>query len=84
MKRIQWRNKALRQLRKIKSMPERLKITHAVRELETFPQTSQVKKLKNRPEYRLRVGQWRVIFTEQLEIITIEEVKKRNEHTYAR
>lgn len=82
MKRIQWRNRALRQLRKIKSKPERIKIKNAVRELETFPDCPGVKKLKHRVDYRLRVDRWRVIFTEQLEIILIKEVKKRDEHTY--
>ncbi|OEU66793.1 MAG: hypothetical protein BA867_09765 [Desulfobacterales bacterium S5133MH16] len=79
---IKWQNRALRQLRKIKSKPDRIKIKNAVRELETFPNCPGVKKLKHRVDYRLRVGQWRIIFTEQLEIIIIEEVKKRNERTY--
>ena len=82
MKRIQWRNRALRQLRKIKSKSERITISNAVRELESFPNCPGVKKLKHRVDYRLRVGRWRVIFTEQLEFILIEEVKKRNERTY--
>lgn len=80
---IQWRNKALRQLRKIKSKAERIKITNAVRKLEAFPDCQDVKKLKGRNDYRLRVGRWRIIFTEQIEIILIEEVKKRDERTYA-
>jgi len=79
---IKWQNRALRQLRKIKSKPDRIKIKNAVRELETFPNCPGVKKLKHRVDYRLRVGRWRIIFTEQLEIIIIEEVKKRNERTY--
>ena len=34
--------------------------------------------------YRLRVGDWRVFFEFDgaVKIISIEEVKKRNEHTY--
>jgi mRNA-degrading endonuclease RelE of RelBE toxin-antitoxin system len=34
--------------------------------------------------YRLRIGEWRVFFDvkQHLEIIEIEEVKKRDEHTY--
>jgi mRNA-degrading endonuclease RelE of RelBE toxin-antitoxin system len=82
MKSVQWRNKALRQLRRIKSKEERIKITSAVRALEDFPDCQGVKKLKHRDDYRLRVGRWRIIFTEHLEIILIEEVKKRNERTY--
>jgi mRNA interferase RelE/StbE len=80
--RIRWRNNALRQLRKIKSKLDRQKIIKAVSGLKTFPETPNVKKLQNRNDYRLRIGRWRIIFTQQLEIITIEEVKKRNEHTY--
>ena len=79
---IQWRKRALRQLRKIKAKPDRQKILKAVRSLEVFPETPHVKRLKDRADYRLRVGQWRIIFTEQLEIITIEAVRKRNERTY--
>jgi hypothetical protein len=33
-------------------------------------------------EYRLRVGRWRVFFTDSFEILYIEEGKKRNENTY--
>ena len=41
-----------------------------------------MRKLKHRDEYRLRVGRWRVVFTESLEIIEIQEVRIRNWHTY--
>ena len=41
-----------------------------------------VKKLKNRDDFRLRVGRWRVFFTDTLHILYIEEIKKRDEHTY--
>ena len=33
---------------------------------------------ENRPEYRLRIGSWRVLFTEKLKILSVEEIKKRN------
>ena len=74
--------KALRQLRKIKNKKDRNTIYDAIDTLQYFPDCSSIKKLKNRDDYRLRVGQWRVIFTESLEILYIEEVKKRNERTY--
>lgn len=54
----------------------------SVSTLENFPHCDNVKKIKTTEMYRLRVGNWRVIFTELLEIVTIEEVKKRNERTY--
>lgn len=79
---IQWRTKALRQLRKIADQGQREKIFAAVDELRNFPDCRNVKKLKGRDQYRLRVGKWRVIFTKSLEILYIEEVKRRDEHTY--
>jgi len=82
MKSIEWKQKALRQLRKIKDEKSRAMIYDAVSTLKTFPNCSNVKKLKGRSEYRLRVGHWRVIFTDSLQILYIEEVKKRDEHTY--
>ena len=44
-----------------------------------------VKALTNHEcDYRLRVGNFRVLFNlfESIEVITIEEVKKRDERTY--
>ena len=82
MKNIKWRPKALRQLRKIKDQQMKDTIFNAVDDLKNFPNCSNVKKLKNRDEYRLRVGRWRVFFTDSLEILYIEEVKIRNENTY--
>ena len=82
MKQIEWRQKDLRQLRKIKSRQEKDELYISVATLENFPNCDNVKKIKTTEMYRLRVGKWRVIFTESLEIVTIEEVKKRNERTY--
>jgi mRNA-degrading endonuclease RelE of RelBE toxin-antitoxin system len=82
MKEIQWRTKALRQLRKIKSQKEKESIYDAVETLGLFPNCANVKKLSDRNDYRLRVGKWRIIFTAAAEIFCIEEVKKRDEHTY--
>ncbi len=82
MKSIKWRPKALKQLRKIKDQQTRDTIYDSVDDLKNFPNCSNVKKLKNRDEYRLRVGRWRVFFTDSFEILYIEEVKKRNENTY--
>jgi mRNA interferase RelE/StbE len=82
MKNIKWRPKALKQLRKIKDYHTRETIFNAVDELKNFPNCSNIKKLKDRDEFRLRVGRWRVFFTESFEILYIEEVKIRNENTY--
>lgn len=83
MKQIEWTPKALRQLRKIKDTETRKRIYDAVTELKNFPNVSNVKKVKSRNLFRLRVGHWRVFFTNSLIIITIKEVRKRNERTYA-
>jgi mRNA interferase RelE/StbE len=82
MRKIIWKTKALRQLRKIRDSQTRVMIFESVSELKSFPQCQDIKKLKDRDEYRLKVGRWRVIFTESLEIIEIQEVKIRNGHTY--
>ena len=82
MNKIKWRNKALKQLRKIKQVRTREKIYDAVGTLTEFPNCRNVKKIKTTDHYRLRVGDWRVFFTPELEIIHIKEVKRRNEQTY--
>lgn len=82
MKTIKWKTKALRQLRKIRDSRTRGRIYDRVESLKSFPECKNVKNLQDRDEYRLRVGRWRVIFTESLEIIKIQEVKIRNGHTY--
>ena len=75
--------RAFRQLRKIKDRKEQERILDAVSELKNFPNCRNIKKLKGHENlYRLRVGRWRVIFSESLTIITIEEVKRRDERTY--
>ncbi|MDF1592213.1 MAG: type II toxin-antitoxin system RelE/ParE family toxin [Desulfobacterales bacterium] len=82
VKAIRWKTKALRQLRKIKDVRARERIYDNVGNLKSFPDCKGVKKLKGRDEYRLRVDRWRVIFTDSLEIIEIQEVKIRDGHTY--
>ena len=84
MNEIVWKNKALRQLRKIKSKETRKTIKNAVAPLKEFPNCRNITKIKTTHNYRLTVGKWRVIFTPELKIISIEEVRKRNERTYKR
>ncbi|WP_411032970.1 type II toxin-antitoxin system RelE family toxin [Shinella sp. BYT-45] len=38
---------------------------------------NQVKKLQGRPGFRLRVGDWRVIFDEDDQVVSIEEIGSR-------
>ena len=41
-----------------------MSIKEGIEDLETFPNISQIKRLKNHPvaEYRLRIGNYRVLF----------------------
>ena len=85
MNTIQWTEKAFRQLRKIKDNQTNRRIYQEAQSLAHFPDCPNVKRLKNHTYgYRLRVGDWRVFFEFDgaVKIISIEEVKKRNEHTY--
>jgi mRNA interferase RelE/StbE len=62
MKQIEWKNKALRQLRKIKSTQDRDDIYEAVGRLVLFPGCDNIKYIVNSDSlYRLRVKNWRVI-----------------------
>ena len=85
MNTIRWTEKAFRQLRKIKDNQTNRRIYQEAQSLAHFPDCPNVKRLKNHTYgYRLRVGDWRVFFEFDgaVKIISIEEVKKRNEHTY--
>lgn len=85
MKDIIWQPRARRQLKKIKGAKTRADILAAVKTLREFPDVPEVKALVNHQyTHRLKVGTHRVLFNafEEINIITIEEVKKRNERTY--
>lgn len=85
MMNVIWQPKALKQLKKIGDRMIRQRILSGTRELANFPACSNVKALSNRPySHRLRVGNWRVLFNvhEEISIVSIEEVKKRDERTY--
>lgn len=82
MNTIHYKPKAIRQLRKIN---DRESIRTAIKDLENMPNCNNVIRLTNHQyNYRLRVGRFRVFFEFDgvLKIISIEEVKKRNERTY--
>ncbi len=82
---IEWKPKALKQLEKIKEIAVRQRIYSEAQSLADFPECAGVKKLTNHTyTYRLRVGNYRVFFefNGSVNIVSIEEVKKRDEHTY--
>ncbi|MCI5157117.1 MAG: type II toxin-antitoxin system RelE/ParE family toxin [Candidatus Electrothrix sp. AUS1_2] len=53
----------VKDLKKI-SPDQLMSIKEGIEDLETFPNISQIKRLKNHPvaEYRLRIGDYRVLF----------------------
>ena len=84
MNTIEWKKKAVKQLKKIHPAQQQ-GVRDAVDNLVKFPDCGGVKALSNhRYGYRLRVGNYRILFehTNRVKIITIEEVKKRDERTY--
>ncbi|MFH7321330.1 type II toxin-antitoxin system RelE/ParE family toxin [Desulfurivibrio sp. D14AmB] len=86
MNRIEWSTKAYRQLRKLRNPQAAEAIFDAVGSLASWPDCKDVKHLTNHEyQYRLRVGRYRVFFDvgeKTITIITVQEVKKRDERTY--
>lgn len=85
MNTIKWKTKAIKQVKKIKEATTRKKIYAQAQGLINFPNCQGVKKLTNHEySYRLRVGDYRVFFEfdGSIQIVNIEEVKKRDETTY--
>lgn len=85
MNSIRWTPRAAKQLRKLPHSVQ-VNIRDAVQlKLPQFPQCSGIKALTNHAAgYRLRVGNYRVLFEFDgtIKLILIEEVKKRDERTY--
>jgi mRNA-degrading endonuclease RelE of RelBE toxin-antitoxin system len=86
MKTIQWSNTARKQMKKIPRNYQEA-IFKCVDQLESFPdcESLDIKVLKNHTyDFRLRVGRYRVLFDnkEEVRIIAIQEVRKRDNHTY--
>ena len=85
MNSIEWRTKALRQLRKLPTSVG-LELRRAVTaELVDLAQARNVKALtRHEFGFRLRVGNYRVFFDFDgaVRIVSIEEVSKRDERTY--
>lgn len=85
MMNVVWQPKALKQLKKIGDRSVQERILAATRGLATFPACPNIKPLVNHEyTHRLRVGNWRVLFNafKEVSIVSVEEVKKRDEQTY--
>lgn len=85
MYRIRWQRKARKQVAKITDKKIRIDLEEAIDTLSDLPTAKNVKALTNHAYgYRLRVGNYRVLFDVQneIQIIDIQEVKKRDDNTY--
>lgn len=78
MKTIAYSKSAIKTLRKLPAN-EAARIRGKVEQYATDPasQANNVKKLQGRDGYRLRVGDWRVIFDEDGNVIAILEIGPR-------
>jgi mRNA-degrading endonuclease RelE of RelBE toxin-antitoxin system len=82
--RVAWSPKAAKQLLKFPKHAQR-QIVDATSTLEQMPNCPNVKALSNHHYgYRLRVGDYRVLFDWMtvIKIVEIQEVRKRDESTY--
>jgi len=84
MIKIEWKNKATKQFLKL-PQKQQIQIADGVDVLYNFPNVQNVKALQNHKyQYRLRIGRFRILFNFQkiIQIISIEEIKKRDDNTY--
>jgi mRNA interferase RelE/StbE len=85
MNAVNWTVKAVKQLMRLPKVVQ-IAIRDSVNEkLAVFPDCGEVKALKNhRYGYRLRVGDYRVLFdfNGRVRIVAVQEVRKRDERTY--
>jgi len=86
MNTILWSRKAQKQVLQLPK-EDAVNIHDRVDILKNFPgsECGDIKFLKNHQyDYRLRVGRYRVMFNykDGIEVVNIEEVKKRDERTY--
>jgi len=82
---IDWATKAYRQLHKIRNRKIREALYDAADTLRHWPDCRNIRSLTGHEYgYRMRVGDWRILFDVQdrIRIIMIQEVKKRDERTY--
>lgn len=79
MKKVEIKKSALKDFKKIdSSYKERIK--EAISNLQYFPDISQIKKLTNyTPKYRLRVGNYRILFDVKDNKIIVARILHRKE-----
>jgi len=76
MFKIEWKDGAIKEVQKLEVNISR-RIYNKVEELSEDPFSKDIKKLKGTGDYRLRVGDYRVIFEMQKDIIIILKVGHR-------
>ncbi len=84
MNQLNYARKAIKQLAKLHPN-DNVSVRTACRDLVNMPHCANIKSLTNHEyQYRLRVGNYRVFFNFEgtVHIVSIEEVKKRDERTY--
>lgn len=84
MNSIHWTRKAVKQLLKLHSIHQ-VQVRDAVSLLAHMPDVNNIKALGGHDyAYRLRVGSYRVMFDWDgvIKVVSIQEVKKRDERTY--
>ncbi|MCL2029722.1 MAG: type II toxin-antitoxin system RelE/ParE family toxin [Deltaproteobacteria bacterium] len=86
MNTVLWTRTAEKQLASIPQKSKTQILTGVDRLAFTWPRSSNVKALANIPGYRLRVGDYRVLFVVGedggLTVLTITQVRKRDDRTY--
>ena len=77
--RLQFTEKAIKEIRKIG--PDSRRIRDKIKQYAADPASlsNNVKALKGRDEYRLRIGDHRVLFTVDNDVVTVHAVRKRGE-----
>ena len=85
MNAIIWKTKAIKQVLKLQRQTAQTIRDVIEEKLSVFPDCTGVKKLINHQfQYRLRIGNYRIFFDfdGEIHIVSIEEVRKRDETTY--
>ena len=73
------RKSAAKDIEKI-AEPHKTKIKLQIQQLQNFPDVPNIKKLKNhQPVFRLRVGDYRVLFDVEDDLIIVARIKHRKE-----
>lgn len=85
MYKVVWLTRATKNLRRIDKRYQQRIWQSVGKELTNFPHASHIKRLSGSDTWRMRVGDYRVLFTvdnDEIKIITITDVMRRTSSTY--